>query len=787
MNHPKNKWLEEQKRVDRVVREIERRLTLFSQEASGVKTDIVDIRKNFWEDVRVNFSDEVEAAETAASIKQQTEVLSERERRHRSIKNQVSTLKKLKYSPYFGRIDFTENGEEKEKIYLGIASLTDERNDDFLIYDWRAPISSLYYDYPPGPAKYKTPGGTIKGVIHLKRQFMIRKGLIESLFDTSITIGDDLLKEVLGKQSDSQMKSIVATIQKEQNQIIRNEHSHLVIVQGSAGSGKTSAALQRIAYLLYRYRKTLRAENILLFSPNPMFNRYVSTVLPELGEENMQQTTFQELIERQLGKSFDIEDPFSQIEYTLTAINEPDYAERIEGIRYKASRRFMELLDRYLSFLEQEKLIFRDIPFRNGIIISADQIQQIFASLDPSISLPNRISLLTNQLIANLRKLAKKEEKKAWVEEEIQWLDKSDYIRTDQQLQKEKHFSDTTFDDIEREQNLLARKIVQKRIKRSIQFVKHLRYLNSFMLYRQLFTDPNFAKNELGMVDLPEQWTAICRQTVAKLDQQELLYEDATPYLFLKTRLEGLQTNTSIRHVFIDEAQDYSPFQFTFIKRLYPRCKMTVLGDFNQAVFAHVPVNNNLNILSSLYGSEQTVMFELRRSYRSTYPIIQFTRHLIKDKDTIEPFYRQGEKPTITETNHQTDLHKQLIRRVKTLKSTGHKTIAVICKTARESRDIYKALREKAPFAVQWVRKETIQYKPGVLVIPIYLAKGIEFDAVILYDASEKKYFRGNERNLLYTACTRAMHALHIYCLGKMSPFFANVPTDTYIKDKDNK
>ncbi|MBA4601310.1 RNA polymerase recycling motor HelD [Thermoactinomyces mirandus] len=783
MNHPKNEWRLEQQRVDRVIREIDRRLTLLNREASGVKSDIVDIRRNFWEDVRVNFSNDVEIHETVASINQQARVLSERERRHQSVQKQIDTLKKLKYSPYFGRIDFTENGEEKEQIYLGIASLIDEQNDEFLIYDWRAPISSLYYDYPPGPARYRTPAGTIEGVIHLKRQFLIRNGLIESLFDTGITIGDELLKEVLGKQSDSQMKSIVATIQKDQNRIIRNEHSRLVVVQGAAGSGKTSAALQRIAYLLYRYRKTLRAENILLFSPNPMFNRYVSTVLPELGEENMQQTTFQELLERRLGKTLALEDPFSQIEYTLTAINEPGYEARMEGIRYKASRKFMELLDRYFSFLEHGKLKFRDIPFRNGTIIPADEIQQHFASLDPSIPLTNRISLLTQRLVAELKQLAKKEEKKTWVEDEIQWLDKSDYIRADQQLLKEKHFTDETFDDTEREQKLLARIVVQKQIKRSIQFVKHLRYLDSLALYRQLFADPDFAGNELGIENLPEQWPAICRQTVAKLDQRKLFYEDATPYLLLKTRLEGIRTNTSIRHVFIDEAQDYSPFQFSFIKRIYPRCKMTILGDFNQAVFAHVPVNNNLNMLSSLYGSEQTEMFELRRSYRSTCPIIRFTRHLVENKDAIEPFERPGEKPTVTEVSKRADLHEQLMGRIDVLKKAGYKTIAVICKTARESRMACEALEKKAPFPVQQIRKETVQYQPGVLVIPVYLAKGIEFDAVIIYDASEKQYSRKNERKLLYTACTRAMHALHIYCLGRMSPFIATAPKDTYMKD----
>ena len=784
MKNSKSTWQEEQARVDRVIDKVDEHLFSLEQKTSKVKSDIVDIRKNFWDDVRINFADEVETTETVVSIKQQAEVLSERERRHRTAQKQVHLLKKLKYSPYFGRIDFTEHGEEKEQIYLGIASLVDPETDEFLIYDWRAPISSLYYDYPPGPAKYQTPGGTVEGVIDLKRQFVIKNGTIESLFDTQVTIGDELLQEVLGKKSDPQMKSIVATIQKEQNRIIRNEHSRLVIVQGAAGSGKTSAALQRVAYLLYRYRDSLKAENILLFSPNPMFNRYISTVLPELGEENMQQTTFQELLEHQLGDIMEVEDPFSQIEYTLKACNEPDYEARIAGIRYKASQAFMQLLDRYLSFLEQQgTLIFRDIPFRNGILFSAGQIQKVFASLDDSMPLPHRISLLAERLMTELKKRAKTETEKSWVENEIQWLDQTDYVRADQELQKEKYFTDETFDDIEREQKLLAKRVVKKHFKPAVRMIKKLGFLDVPAIYRKLFADPNFAKNELGITDLPENWPDICRQTTGKLEQKELFYEDATPFLYLKTQLEGLETNTSIRHVFIDEAQDYSPFQFFFIKRYFPRSKMTVLGDFNQAIFSHVPVHHDISMLSSLYGKEQTERFELKRSYRSTFPIIEFTRHLAENKEAIEPFHRPGNKPTVTEVQSREELHEQLLKRTQSLQKAGHETIAVICKTAAESKKVYEALNKKAPFAIQLIKKESIKYEPGVLVIPVYLAKGIEFDAVILYDASKEQYQRENERKLLYTACTRAMHALHIYCLGKMSPFLAVLPKDTYIQD----
>ena len=246
--------------------------------------------------------------------------MSERERSHRLLMQQWKSMNRLLPSPYFGRIDFQEDGLDfSEQIYIGVSSFVDEDGLSFLVYDWRTPIASLYYDYSPGAASYDTPGGRIEGTMELKRQYQIHDGQIRNMFDTSVTIGDELLQQVLGKGADSQMKSIVATIQKEQNAIIRNDKSRMLIVQGAAGSGKTSAALQRVAYLLYKHRERLKADQIVLFSPNPMFNSYVSTVLPELGEENMQQTTFQEYLDYWLGSTLRLEDPFDQIEYVLTA------------------------------------------------------------------------------------------------------------------------------------------------------------------------------------------------------------------------------------------------------------------------------------------------------------------------------------------------------------------------------------------------------------------------------------------------------------------------------------
>jgi DNA helicase-2/ATP-dependent DNA helicase PcrA len=778
MSMSKQEWREEQERVEWVIGEIEKQVAVLQQNVSETKIDIVDIRKNFWDDVTVYFDDPTEAAETYASIKQQAEVLSERERSHRHAQNQLMTLKRLKQSPYFGRIDFIEDGEkEAERIYLGIASLLDETDENFLVYDWRAPVSSLYYDYLPGPVQYETPGGTVTGTMELKRQYVIRDGHIRSMFDTGLTIGDELLQEVLGKQADSHMKSIVSTIQKEQNRIIRNERSRLLIVQGAAGSGKTSAALQRVAYLLYRYRETLRAENIVLFSPNPMFNSYVSTVLPELGEENMQQTTFQEYLERRLSKTFRLEDPFTQMEYTLTAMDEPGYTARIEGIQYKATTDFMKLIERYVAFLGREGMIFKDVKFRGEIVVSAERIKEQFYALDPSLSIPNRMKLLTDWLLKKLKEQAHQEQTKPWVEDEIELLDKEAYLRAYQKLLRKRQYTEDTFDDFDRERELLASMVVQERFKLLRARVKRLRFVDMPAIYRQLFAEPQYI-SRFTFDSLPKHWEEICAQTLERLNRIELAYEDAAPYLYVKEQIEGFQTNTSVRHVFIDEAQDYSPFQFAFIKRLFPRSKMTVLGDLNQAIYAHTATSVGFAALSSLYENEQTETFVLRRSYRSTLQIAEFTRGLINGGE-IEPFNREGSKPTVTQAADERDLAVKVAERVRLLQAAGHRTIAVICKTAQESQEAYEMLQDYLSLCL--IGKETASFESGTLVIPSYLAKGVEFDAVIVYNGSRARYGRESERKLFYTTCTRAMHELHIYFIGEMSPFISAVSPDTYV------
>lgn len=795
-------WQTEQARLDQVREKLRARIEELEPEVIGTREQASEMRRHFWEEVTVNTSSDEDFEETFYTIKQQAAVLSERERRHRLLSQQWKSLNRLLPSPYFGRIDFQEDGLNlTEQIYIGVSSFVEEDGLSFLVYDWRTPIASLYYDHSPGAAFYDTPVGRITGTMELKRQYQIQNGQIRNMFDANVTIGDELLQQVLSKGADSQMKSIVATIQKEQNAIIRDDHSRLLIVQGAAGSGKTSAALQRVAYLLYKNRDSLKADQIVLFSPNPIFNSYVSSVLPELGEENMQQTTFQEYLEYWLGSSLRLEDPFDQIEYVLTAQSMPKYEARLQGMKYKASEAFLKALQNYTHWLGQEGMLFKSIRFRDRDLITAEQIGLQFYSYDFALSLANRIDLLQKWLMKELSILERKEREASWVEEELQYLDIEQYEEVFGELHKDREVFDIAeryaevyeviskkrrkdegdFDFADQEKELLSQRIVKQSLKPVRQSVKKLSFIDVQGLYEQLFDDEVHYREKTREGEIPALWSEICQQTKKKLDQNELFYEDATPYLCLKELIEGVRTNTEIRHVFVDEGQDYSAFQYEYLKKLFPRARMTVLGDFGQAIFTQsTKLQGDDSPLVRLYDDDKTSLIRLVRSYRSTWEIVEFTKELLSEESEIVPFDRRGPKPLLARIEGGEKRDAQILKDIAALQAEGYDSIAVITKTAAESRTALEALQAQGSGELQLITKETVQFDKGVMIIPVYLAKGIEFDAVLIYEASSQAYSRDNDRKLLYTACTRAMHQLSLYSTGDWTPFMEEMNNNLY-------
>jgi len=786
-------WQAEQERVTQIIEKLRRRIADLEPRVVSLREQVTTIRRHFWEEVTMNASTPEDFEETFYSINQQTAVLCERERGHRFLAQQWRNLNRLLSSPYFGRLDFQEDGVNvTEQVYIGVSSFVDEDELKFLVYDWRSPIASMYYDQSPGPASYVAPSGPITGTMELKRQYQIQDGNIRNMFDASITIGDELLQQVLGQSADSQMKGIVATIQKEQNTIIRDVKSRMLIVQGAAGSGKTSAALQRVAFLLYKNRDTLTADQVVLFSPNSMFNSYVSTVLPELGEENMQQTTFQDYLDHELGSSFTLEDPFDQIEYQLTAQKKRGYAARIQGMKYKASDVFLKALTNYVLWLGRKGMLFNSIRFRHREIITAEQMRSQFYSYPPSVHLRHRVRLLQKWLFDELAQLERKEIEAEWLLEELNYLDSDQYAEVFGELHKEREVFDIheqfaqiqekihkrprgdegDFDFGHREEELLRKKIVKKRFRLLKRRIRNFMFIDIKGLYLQLFADgPGYQEMTKAAI-VPSLWAEICQQTKEKLSRRALFYEDETPFLYLKELIEGVRTNTQVQHVFVDEGQDYSTFQYEYLKKLFPRARMTVLGDFGQAIFTQATsLHESDSPLLRLFGEEETNVIRLVRSYRSTREIVEFTKGLLASGDEIVPFDRRGKKPRLIRMDTAEERDRQLQQDIASLREEGFNSIAVITKTAAESSQACKSLNLQGYDAVVLITKQTLAFEHGAMLIPVYLAKGVEFDAVIIYDASRQAYSLEHERKLLYTACTRAMHGLLLYSVGDWSPF----------------
>ncbi|GAB6930831.1 RNA polymerase recycling motor HelD [Paenibacillus sp. JCM 10914] len=794
----------EQERLEQVRNKLQARVSELEPEVAGLRDQAADIRKRFWEELTINTSTTEDFEDSFYSVQQQSVMLAERERSHRRLVHQWNGLKRLLPSPYFGRVDFHEHGlSASEQVYIGVSSFIDDDGLSFLIYDWRSPIASLYYDYPPGEASYDTPAGRIEGVMTLKRQFQIQHGHIRNMFDASETIGDELLQQVLGKDADSQMKSIVATIQKEQNTIIRNDNSRMLIVQGAAGSGKTSAALQRVAYLLYKHRQTIRADQIVLFSPNSMFGSYISSVLPELGEENMQQATFQEYIDYWLSGSLRSEDIFDQIEYTLTEQGVPGYPARLQGIAYKTSEAYLKALQNYGQWLGRQGMLFTDIRFRDRVLITSERMSEKMYEYDSSLPLYSRVALLQEWLLDRLASLERKERHASWVQDELNYLDNEQYAEVFGKLHKERDLFDLSehyatihelmnkqrrgdegdIDFAQREEELILRAIVKESFKPLRKSVKQFSFVDFIGIYAQLFDDETSYRDKTNTGVIPPLWPEICRQTKDKLSRNELFHEDATPYLFVKELVEGVRTNKEIRHVFVDEGQDYSAFQYEYLKKLFPRARMTVLGDFGQAIFIQ---STSLDAADSplirLYGEHETSLIRLVRSYRSTSEIVEFTKSMLPGGADIIPFQRSGQKPLLTSVDSREKRDTRILGDIAALKAEGFASIAVITKTAAESRKAHESLLNHGGEDLQLITRETLNFEKGVMVLPVYLAKGVEFDAVLVYEASSDVYGQDSERKLLYTACTRAMHRLHLYTTGDWSPFVQESHGNLYEK-----
>ncbi|GIO21202.1 helicase IV [Oceanobacillus oncorhynchi subsp. incaldanensis] len=751
----------EYQRLEKVLDIIDKKQHALKEQSSKVKEDVVELRKTFWDDITVNMDEMDDIIETQESIKQQSNILAQKERHYGKNYQRMNQLERLKNQPYFGRVDFQEEGsEEIEKIYIGTSSLMDEEEKDFLIYDWRAPISSIYYDYAPGPVEYRTEEETVNGDMSLKRQYMIRNGKMKGIFDTSVTIIDEMLQESLSGAADTQMKSIVSTIQQEQNAVIRHRGSKVLVVQGAAGSGKTSAALQRIAYLLYHHRTNLTADQVLLLSPNDLFSSYVANVLPELGEEPVNQQTFHQFVLKGTDKALHVDTPFEQIE-KLMGLEEEKQKSLRDEIQYFSSTAFMDTINQHLEKLNQTNLVFRSIRFRNELLIDKTEIEDYFASLEKDMRLPNKMEQLRNWLLQRIRAFQKEEIEKDWVLDQIQLLTKDDYMKAYHEAENEHEES-----SIQDEEKVLREKIIRKTFAPLQNMIRQNRFINTFKMYMDFIA-------ELNGTSALQQYKA---EAIRQLRKKQLPWELATAYNYFKGEMIGHQVNRPVHLIVMDEAQDYTPFQFAYLRHLYPYASFTLLGDVNQAIYSYASEENPIQ--ENISFKESTERIVLTKSYRSTKPIADFTSYFSPSSEPVEPFERSGSLPEVIHLTKSISEKDALLHKIEEKQQEGYETIAIIAKTAGACDKIYQQLHKEID--IKQINEHTKTYQKGVVVVPVYLAKGIEFDAVILADASSEVYSHPTDKYLLYTACTRAMHDLTLLYSDKISPFLSEVPKEKY-------
>lgn len=734
-------WQEEQAYLKGTLEMIKEQIGSSGDRAETYRENIISAQKSMWEErsTQVDPSKEIDGAVIAWQHQSYMMMEAKSMQFFKKIK---SKLELMIETPYFARIDFKEEGEEAESLYIGMGKVAGNNFMDIRVYDWRSPVCSIFYNYEIGLAEYECPAGIIRGELTLKRQYKIQDELIRFMFDSGLKINDEMLQEILGQSTDDKMKTIVTSIQKEQDSLIRDETHDILMIQGTAGSGKTSIALHRIAYILYRQRETLKANNMVIFSPNQVFNDYISDVLPELGEENVNLTTFNDYLESIIDTHHQMEDWNSQMEYIMTS-GLGHGSLRKQCIEYKTSMAFVGVLKAYVAYIKVEGFEFEDIKYEGKTIIFAKDIRKLYIDhqlmLSPKKSL-NRIRLRLNKLLDPF--IAKKRR-----EVELRFDMEGEMMQADEKREKLFYEINQSFNDVRRKINEMTR-------------------FNIFYIYKSLFRHLWIQKkvNDGKAIVTKE----VSQYTVRRLESQYLYYEDALALAYLKGELEGIPLNSAIKHVVIDEAQDYSFLHYEIFNQIFHKAKFTLLGDLNQSINPFLNIGK-YELISEIFDREKAARVTLQRSYRSSKQISDFCSKLLKGEDQTIYLDREGNEPIVMDCGQVDAMVKRMVERVKFYSQEGHKSIALICKTEKESKKLFKLLEDQLDSHL--LTRSDIHYKKGLLVVPSYLAKGLEFDAVIIGCHALNNYTREEERNLFYTVCSRALHELEILYTGE-KPIF---------------
>ena len=667
---------------------IEKRLGEIDENIQAVRQDINSMNEYYWDNYTEMDQYGYEDYDNQQALKMQVNANQENWKMRRRLKRMLD-------APFFGSVEFVYDGEdEPEDFYIGIGNFARERGALPLIYDWRAPVSSLFYDYDKGEASYEAPGGRMDGEILSKWQYKIRGGKMIYEFESDVKIDDDILKQELGANSDTKLKNIVRTIQKEQNAIIRNTKDKILAIQGVAGSGKTSVALHRIAYLLYHDREHLNSSNILILSPGGVFADYISHILPELGEENIQEMSFDLFAYHELRRNTgnqenvikmiaaDCEDKYHQIEREIAGVDDADQ----KRYEWKQSVEYVQAIEGFLIELEDRLVDFEDVEFK-GIRKSAGEIMEFFYEKYTGTPLLDRMGAVMEYFI-----------------DEVETL-------------RGRSLNDE-------EQEIIYRKFMNMYVTRDI-----------CQIYNWFLEDYGFP----ALPDMPPE-------------RRVLEYEDVYPILYLKYSLTAAGQRKNIRHLVIDEMQDYTYLQYVLLAKMFS-CNMTILGDKAQTIGGKQ--QDVLTFLPKIFG-KKVKRIVMNKSYRNTSEIAEYAKTTGGSKD-IQYVARHGkavERQTI-KTLEKTC--KEISGKLKL--GEEYETAAILTMTEKEAEHIYEIMHKLGAEA-HYINRDSAQFKKGLTVTTYYLAKGLEFDQVFIVGGERNnKMYQGYQ----YICATRALHELYVY------------------------
>lgn len=688
-------FLQEEQNLEVTLELLSKEILNYIQKRKDVADYILEYRKKFIEEYRDDEDKVMEYFDHERYVKEEM---------YRTIDRKLAEFTKLKESPYFGKVNFEDNGYA-EQIYVGRYGLTPEGSFDAAVVDWRAPVASLFYKGTLGETSYKSPDGEVPVDILARRQIMIKKGKLEGFFESDVDVKDDILQMILSSNAGEKLKDIVMTIQKEQDEIIREERMKVVVVNGVAGSGKTTIALHRVAYLLYNFREQL-GDKVLILGPNDIFIDYIRDVLPTLGESNVNQQTFAHFAMNEIGLNESVVDFTAYLEEVLKG-NE----EVINEIKYKAGEEFIAVLDKKCEELENNYFEFEPVKFFDEEVVSLDEINELFEKHYKYMPLFRRSQKIKRVIISKLK-------------------DKRDELVRNLNAEVKDKLASLSEEQLAIEQN-------------NIEFQRRLRV-------REIVGELMVQKDNLAhwidnknIVDIYKEFT----------NTEQLSYLDLPAILYMMIKLDGKKTKHDIKHIVIDEAQDYSMLQFIVLKELTGCRSYTIVGDANQRLIK-VEEEPAMLKLKSLFGGF-VKNYALNKSYRSTFQIMEYASKLL-DENAIVPFVRKG-KYDVEEVNinDKDDLIDTILETLEDYDDENYDNIAIITKDKEDLKKIAPELKKFTKLLA--FDREEVMYRGGKVIVPSYYAKGLEFDGVIIVNFDDK-----TDDLVKYIMTTRALHRLKV-------------------------